>query len=181
MQLRKSFNFEAWTQENAHHLKPPVGNRRLFDNDSGMVIMVIGGPNKRTDYHDDPVDEFFFQVKGDMVLKLMENGEFYDVPIREGEVFHLPAHIYHSPQRPMEGSIGLVLEGERRDGAEDAFEWFCFECGHSVHRVQTGVKDIVKAIPPLFNAFYADMEARTCPNCGAVHPGKDVPDGWVVL
>ncbi len=116
-----------------------------------------------------------------MVLKIFDEGEFYDVPIREGEVFFLPKHVRHSPQRPMEGSVGLVIEPKRPPGEKDAFEWYCFECGGLVHRVEVLLKSIVDDLPPLYQAFYADDDARTCPDCGALHPGKDVPEGWVTL
>ena len=175
----KPFNFQAWIDENKHLLKPPVANKHLFDNKSEMIVMIIGGPNQRVDFHDDPVEEFFYQLKGDMVLKIAEDGKIYDIPIKEGEVFMLPAHVRHSPQRPVEGSIGLVVEGNRVAGVEDGFEWFCFECGALVHRVQLEIKDIVKDLPPLFNAFYESEESRTCPNCNALHPGKEPPAGWV--
>src|SRR5215468_10031028 len=85
----KAFNFQKWIDENAHLLKPPVGNKKVFE-DGEMTVMVVGGPNERADYHDDPVEEFFYQLKGNMVLKVGDNGNFYDVPIREGEVFLLP-------------------------------------------------------------------------------------------
>ena len=123
----KAFNFAGWIEENRHLLKPPVGNRRIWE-DAGMIAMVVGGPNRRTDYHDDPVEEFFYQIKGDMVLKVVDDGAFYDVSIREGDVFMLPAHVRHSPQRPQEGSVGLVIEPMRAAGEKDAFEWYCFEC-----------------------------------------------------
>ena len=181
MRARAAFHFQRWIDENQHHLKPPVANRHLFLEKTDMVIMVIGGPNQRTDYHDDPVEEFFYQVKGDMVLKVHEHGQFYDVPIREGEVFYLPPHVRHSPQRPVEGSVGLVVEGNRRPGEEDAFEWFCFECGERVHRVQLEIHDIVKDLPPLFEAFYASPGARRCEGCGALHPGKEPPAGWAAV
>ena len=80
----KPFNFEAWIEDNKHLLKPPVGNRQLFDEKTDMVVMIVGGPNQRVDFHDDPVEEFFYQLTGDMVLKIAENGEIFDVPIREG-------------------------------------------------------------------------------------------------
>jgi 3-hydroxyanthranilate 3,4-dioxygenase len=123
-----AFNFQNWIEEHKHLLKPPVGNQKVFE-DSEMIVMVVGGPNKRTDYHDDPVEEFFYQLKGDMLLKVHDGKEFYDVPIREGEVFLLPAHVRHSPQRPQEGSIGLVVEPKRQEGQLDAIEWYCFDCG----------------------------------------------------
>jgi 3-hydroxyanthranilate 3,4-dioxygenase len=173
------FDFKGWIEEHRHLLKPPVGNKQLFDEKTGMIIMMVGGPNQRVDFHDDPVEEFFYQIEGDMVLKITEGGEIYDVPIREGEVFVLPPHVRHSPQRPVPGSIGLVVEGNRAPGQLDGFEWYCFDCGALVHRVEVELKDIVKDLPPLYEAFYADEEARTCPECGALHPGKEPPSGWV--
>ena len=104
----QAFNFKKWIDENEHLLKPPVGNKKVFE-DGDMTVQVVGGPNERADYHDDPVEEFFYQLKGNMVLKVGDNGNFYDVPIKEGEVFLLPPHVRHSPQRPA-GSIGLVVE-----------------------------------------------------------------------
>ena len=109
----KPFNFQRWIDANQHLLKPPVSNKQLFDQQTGMVVMIVGGPNQRVDFHDDPVEEFFYQLKGDMLLKIAEGGKIYDVPVREGEVFLLPAHVRHSPQRPQEGSIGLVVEPAR--------------------------------------------------------------------
>src|SRR4029079_16643835 len=95
----KAFNFKKWIDDNQHLLRPPVGNKKVFE-DGEMTVQVVGGPNERADYHDDPVEEFFYQLKGNMVLKVGDNGNFYDVPIREGEVFLLPAHVRHAPQRP---------------------------------------------------------------------------------
>lgn len=177
----KAFNFQGWIAENQHLLKPPVSNKQLFDTRTDMVVMIVGGPNQRVDFHDDPVEEFFYQLKGDMLLKIAEDGVIYDVPIREGEVFLLPPHVRHSPQRPVEGSIGLVVEGTRRQGDLDGFEWFCFNCGAKVHRVEVQVSDIVKDLPPLFAAFYQDTDARTCKQCGTVHRGKEPPEGWAAL
>ena len=111
----RPFNFPRWIADNQHLLKPPVANKQLFDQQTGMVVMIVGGPNQRVDFHDDPVEEFFYQLKGDMLLKIAEGGKIYDVPIREGEVFLLPPHARHSPQRPVPGSIGLVVEGTRRE------------------------------------------------------------------
>ncbi len=177
----KPFNFQAWIADNQHHLQPPVNNKQLFDHKTGMVVMIVGGPNQRVDFHDDPVEEFFYQFKGNMLLKIAERGKIYDVPIREGEVFLLPPHARHSPQRPEPGSIGLVVEGTRRAEDVDGFEWFCFNCGTRVHRVEVHLQDIVKDLPPLYEAFYADADARTCKECGTVHPGKEPPSGWAQL
>lgn len=172
------FDFRGWIDRHRHLLKPPVGNKLVFE-EAGMVVMVVGGLNQRVDFHDDPVEEFFYQLEGDMVLKVAEGGRIYDVPIREGEVFLLPPHVRHSPQRPVPGSVGLVVESPRMQGMKDGFEWFCFDCGALVHRVEVPVGNIVTDLPPLFDAFYADENARTCRNCGALHPGREPPEGWV--
>jgi 3-hydroxyanthranilate 3,4-dioxygenase len=173
------FNFQEWIAENQHLLKPPVGNKKVFE-DGQMTVQVVGGPNERVDFHDDPVEEFFYQLKGDMVLKVWEGGRIFDVPIREGDVFLLPAHVPHSPQRPQHGSIGLVVEAAR-PGKRDGFNWYCFACGELVHRVEVEVEHLVRDLPPLYEAFCADEDARKCRNCGAFHPGDKPPANWVKL
>jgi 3-hydroxyanthranilate 3,4-dioxygenase len=178
----KPFNFQRWIDDNQHLLKPPVGNKQLFDAKTDMIVMIVGGPNTRVDFHDDPVEEFFYQLKGNMLLKLHADGEIHDVPIREGEVYLLPPHVRHSPQRPQEGSVGLVVEGTRQPGMRDGFEWFCFDCGALVYRVEVELKDIVKDLPPLYEAFYDSEDQRTCKKCGALHPGKGAPPAdWAVI
>ena len=180
MSLSAPFNFKTWIEANAQFLKPPVGNRLVFEQ-SGMVVQVVGGPNQRVDFHDDPVEEFFYQLRGDMLLKVIEDGRIWDIPICEGEVFLLPPHVRHSPQRPVANSVGLVVEGARLPGSLDGFEWYCFACGAKLHRVEIALGNIVTDLPPLFDAFYADQARRTCAQCGALHPGKSPPPGWVTL
>lgn len=180
----KPFNLNQWLKDNSEHLKPPVSNKLLHE-DSGMIVMVVGGPNTRVDFHDDPVEEWFYQIKGDMMLKMVESGKIYDVPIREGEVFMMPPHTIHAPQRPNEG-YGIVVESPRMAGMREAFQWYCFECESLVHRIEIpGITDtsaIVTELPRVFTAFHEDMKARTCQECGALHPGKGKPpEGWVVL
>jgi len=165
-----AFNFSDWIDRHAHLLKPPVGNRVVFDAADDLIVQVIGGPNARTDYHDDPYEEFFYQLRGNMVLRVLEEGRPRDVPIRQGEILLVPAHLRHSPQRPEPGSVGLVVEKVRPAGVQDGFEWYCPRCSALVHRVEVNVKDIVTDLPPLFDAFYAS--ARKCPQCGHIHPGK---------
>jgi 3-hydroxyanthranilate 3,4-dioxygenase len=175
------FDFQKWIGENQHQLKPPVGNKKVFE-DGAMTVQVVGGPNARTDFHDDPVEEFFYQLEGDMLLKVYDDGDgrIYDVPIRQGEVFLLPAHVPHSPQRPQENSVGLVVEAAR-PGQRDGFNWYCFACGELVHRIEVQVEHVVKDLPPLYAAFDADESARKCRNCGAIHPGNKPPVGWMRL
>ena len=176
----RAFNFQRWIDEHRDLLKPPVGNRQVFQ-DADLMVTVVGGPNQRTDFHDDPVEEFFYQLEGDMVLKVIDDGGHYDVPIREGEIFLLPPHVRHSPQRPQAGSIGLVVEPKRPEGAKDALEWYCFECQSLVHRAEMILTSIVHDLPPVYERFYESEELRTCGQCGALHPGKEPPEGWVRL
>jgi 3-hydroxyanthranilate 3,4-dioxygenase len=147
------------------------------------MVTVVGGPDRRTDHPDDPAEEFFYQLKGGMLGKLHDiaTGEFHDVPIREGDILLLPSHMRHSPQRPQEGSIGLVIEPARPAGAPDAAEWYCFECRALAHRAEVDLESIVDDLPPICARFYADEALRTCPACGALHPGREPPAGRVRL
>ncbi len=180
----RPFNFEQWVEDNKDQLRPPVNNKLLHD-DTGMIVMVVGGPNTRVDFHDDAVEEWFYQIRGDMLLKIAADGEIYDVPIREGEVFLLPPHTVHAPQRPQEGSIGIVVESPRMMGMMEGFEWYCFKCKARVHRIEVALGDasgIVTALPIIYDQFHEDEDARTCPECGELHPGKgQPPEGWVQL
>jgi 3-hydroxyanthranilate 3,4-dioxygenase len=171
----RPFNFQQWLIDNSDKLKPPVGNAQVWE-DGELMVTVVGGPNARTDYHDDPTEEFFYQIKGNMILRVMEDEGKppRDIPINEGDVFLLPKHIRHSPQRPA-GSIGMVVEMPRADGLLDAFEWYCMACHHRIHRAELALKSIVRDLPPIFDAFYSNAAARTCARCGAVHPGKIAP------
>ncbi|HYM33624.1 MAG TPA: 3-hydroxyanthranilate 3,4-dioxygenase [Candidatus Cybelea sp.] len=164
-------DLQRWIDEHRELLKPPVGNAQVW-RDADFIVTVVGGPNARTDYHDDPLEEFFYQLKGDMTLRVMEGGRPREVPIRAGSVFLLPPHVRHSPQRPIPGSVGLVIERQRPAGLRDGFEWYCLSCHGLLHRVEVQLASIVDDLPPLFEAFYANRDHRTCRRCGAVHPGK---------
>ena len=169
--MRAPLNLSRWIEEHRHLLKPPVGNAQIWE-DGDFIVTLVGGPNRRTDYHDDPLEEFFYQLEGDMNLRLMEDGRPRDMPIRAGEVFLLPPHVRHSPQRPVPGSVGLVIEYRRPPGAVDGFEWYCLSCHTLVHRVEVQLVSIVRDLPPLFEKFYGDVSLRKCPACGEVHPGR---------
>jgi 3-hydroxyanthranilate 3,4-dioxygenase len=165
------FNFFRWIEEHRDRLKPPVGNQQIWA-DTDFIVTVVGGPNRRTDFHDDPLEEFFYQLQGDMILRIMDDGRPRDLPIREGDIFLLPPHVPHSPQRPVPGSVGLVIERARPAGLTDGFQWYCLKCHALLHRVEIQLRDIVKDLPPLFEAFYSSEAKRTCRECGAVHPGR---------
>jgi 3-hydroxyanthranilate 3,4-dioxygenase len=170
MEPLQSLNFKRWIDENRHLLKPPVGNKRVF-RDGDFVIMVVGGPNARKDYHVDPGQEFFYQLEGDMVLKTMQDGKPVDVPIRAGEMLLLPANVPHSPQR-FANTIGLVIERQRRSGERDGFQWYCESCANLLYEEFFELTDIETQFPPLFERFYSSPERRTCVRCGAVMERK---------
>jgi 3-hydroxyanthranilate 3,4-dioxygenase len=170
MPLRPPFNLARWIEDNADLLQPPVSNQQIWEG-TDMMVTIVGGGNVRTDYHDDPREEFFYQLRGDMNLMIRdEDGAPVDLPIREGDIFLLPPHVRHSPQRPDPGSIGLVVEYARDEGEFDGFEWFCPGCHELVHRVEVQLTSLVRDLPPLFDAFYSDLSARTCDRCGTIHP-----------
>lgn len=162
-------NLQAWIDEHADLLQPPVGNAQISE-DRDFIVTVVGGPNSRLDFHDDPCEEFFHQLRGDIVLKMLVGGAVVDQPIRAGEIFLLPPHVRHSPQRPQRGSVGLVIERRRPAGKSDGFEWYCPSCTNLLHRTEVMLTSIVDDLPPLFAAFYADDVLRTCGVCGTVHP-----------
>lgn len=170
--IAQPVNFPDWLAENQHLLKPPVGNKQLFPTGADFIVMVVGGPNQRTDFHVDPYEEFFYQIKGNMHLNVMRPDGPDTVHIREGQMWVLPGNMPHSPQRPEVGSVGLVVERVREEGTLEKFQWYCPECGNLVHEVELQVRDIVTDLPPVFGAFYADEQARTCEKCGTLHPGK---------
>ena len=131
MAVRRPFDFKNWIDEHRHLLKPPVGNKQVYEN-ADFIVMVVGGPNARKDYHYNETEEFFYQLEGDILVKIQEDGKSVDVPIKEGEIFLLPPSIPHSPIRP-ENSVGLVIEMKRRDGEKDGLMWFCDNCNNQLH------------------------------------------------
>ncbi|GGK42808.1 3-hydroxyanthranilate 3,4-dioxygenase [Pilimelia terevasa] len=165
-------DFASWLGANQHLLKPPVGNRQLFTSSEDFVVMVVGGPNQRTDFHVDPYEEWFYQIKGTMHVDLMTPDGPERVTVGEGQMWMLPRSVPHSPQRPEAGSVGLVIERPRPEGTQERFQWYCPWCQALVHEVELQVRDIVADLPPIFQAFYDSAEARTCGACGALHPGK---------
>jgi 3-hydroxyanthranilate 3,4-dioxygenase len=164
MQSLQAFNFQQWIDAHRAQLQPPVGNKRVF-RDGDFIIMVVGGPNARNDYHVDPGQEFFYQLEGDMVLKTMQDGRALDVPIRAGEILLIPPHMPHSPQRPAH-TVGLVIERARRQGELDGFQWYCEKCGQLLYQEFFELTDIEKQFPPVFERFFASDQKRTCAHCG---------------
>ena len=167
MALLLPIDLQRWIDEHRHLLKPPVGNKCIVDGD--FIIMIVGGPNARTDYHFDEGPEFFHQLEGEMVLKVQDEGSARDIPIRAGEMFYLPPRVPHSPQR-MAGSIGLVIERRRLAHEKDGLLWFCERCNHKLYEEYFMLDSIEDDFPPVFDHFYGSVELRTCGECGHVNP-----------
>ena len=157
-------NFKSWIDEHRHLLKPPVGNQIVYE-DTEFIVMVVGGPNARKDFHYNEGEEFFYQLEGDIQLPIIENGKRRTVDIREGEIFLLPPRIPHSPQRGP-NTIGLVIERKRTDEEKDLCMWFCENCDNKMYEASFHLDDIVAQLKKLLNEFYADAELSTCKNCG---------------
>ncbi|UCF69202.1 MAG: 3-hydroxyanthranilate 3,4-dioxygenase [Acidobacteriota bacterium] len=160
------YNLKAWIEENRHLLEPPVGNKMVWK-DREFLVMVVGGPNRRKDYHVEAGEEFFYQIEGDITLRIIEDGKPRDVSIREGEMFLLPAWVPHSPQRP-EGTVGMVIERVRREGEMDHLRWYCEECGEVLHDAEFQLVDLGTQLKPIIENFYGDESLRCCDKCGAV-------------
>jgi len=167
MPLPAPLNLQAWIEAHRHLLKPPVGNKCVYDGD--FIVMVVGGPNTRTDYHLDEGPEWFYQLEGEMVLRIQEDGKPRDIPIRAGETFLLPPRTPHSPQR-FADSIGLVIERKRLPHEQDGLLWFCERCNASLYQEYFHLHDIESDFPPVFDRFYSSRDHRTCRECGLVNP-----------
>jgi 3-hydroxyanthranilate 3,4-dioxygenase len=164
--MLQPFNFKQWIESHRHLLKPPVGNKQVFQ-DSEFIIMVVGGPNSRSDFHVDPGEEFFYQLEGDMTLRTVQQGRILDLPIREGEIFLLPPHLPHSPQRQA-NTVGLVIERRRRPGELDGLQWYCDNCATKLYEEFFALTNIETQFAPVFQRFYANVDHRRCRHCGQI-------------
>ena len=169
----KALNFQKWIDEHRSLLRPPVGNKQVFE-DGDFIVMVVGGPNRRKDFHIDEGPEFFYQLEGEMVLKTIQGGKVVDVPIRAGEIFLLPPRMPHSPQR-MPDSVGLVIERKRLPHEKDGLQWYCDRCTSLLYEEFFHLHDVEKDFPPIFDRFFADETKRTCRKCGNVMPESPAP------
>ena len=166
--LTPPIDFKKWIDAHREQLKPPVCNKQVFEGGE-FIVMVVGGPNSRKDYHVDEGPEFFYQLEGDMQLKTIQAGKVVDIPIREGEVFLLPPKLPHSPQR-FADTLGLVIERKRLAHEHDGLQWYCEHCDHLLYEEFFHLEDVEKDFPPVFDRFFSSLAHRTCSRCGAVMP-----------
>ncbi len=170
MAVRRPFNLTQWIAENRDLLKPPVGNKNLYVEAGDFIVMIVGGPNARKDYHYNETEELFYQLEGDINVRIQEDGKAVDIPIKEGEMFLLPGKVPHSPMRG-ENTVGLVIERVRREtDCQDGLMWFCDNCNSKLHESYFALTDIEKDFFPRFKEYYTSEELRTCKNCGDVMP-----------
>jgi len=167
MAIVRPFNLQKWIDEHRDELKPPVGNRNLYEDAGDYIVMIVAGPNARKDFHYNETEELFYQLEGSITVRIQEDGKAVDIPINEGEMFLLPAKVPHSPMRPA-GSIGLVVELKREVNEKDGLIWFCDKCNNKLHEDYFKLNNIEKDFLPRFKSYYASEDKRTCSNCGAV-------------
>ena len=167
MAIKRPFNLQKWIDENRDILKPPIGNKNLYADAGDYIVMIVGGPNARKDYHFNNTEELFYQLEGDINVRIQEDGNAVDIPIKQGEMFLLPANIPHSPMRGP-NTVGLVIEKKREDQHKDGLMWFCDNCNNKLHEVYFPLDNIEKDFLPRFKEFYLSEELRTCDECGHV-------------
>ncbi|XP_034283574.1 3-hydroxyanthranilate 3,4-dioxygenase isoform X2 [Pantherophis guttatus] len=128
--------------------------------------MFVGGPNQRKDYHIEEGEELFYQLQGDMCLKIIENGKHKDILIKEGEMFLLPARIPHSPQR-YANSVGLVIERRRLETETDGLRYYVGESTDVLFERWFYCEDLGIQLIPIIQEFFSSMQYQT---------GKPNPD-----
>ena len=158
------FNLQTWINEHRELLKPPVCNKQIFEHDD-YIVMIVGGPNNRADYHYNETPELFYQLEGEMNLRVIDDGEFKNIAIKAGEIFMLPPKLLHSPQR-FEHSIGLVVEQKRLPNQLDALFWFCPDCQQQLYTEKFSLDNIETDLPKVFANFYDNPQHCTCEKCG---------------
>ena len=167
MDIRKPFNLQKWIDENRHLLKPPVGNKNLYIESGDFIVMIVAGPNARKDYHYNETEELFYQIEGDIIVKTQQNGKMVEIPIKEGEMFLLPAKVPHSPIRS-ERSIGLVIERKRNKKDKDGLMWFSDTANALLYEEYFHLTNVEKDFLPVFKRFYSNEKLRTCPKTGEI-------------
>lgn len=167
MTVCRPFHLQQWIDANRDLLKPPIGNKNLYHDAGDFIVMIVGGPNARKDYHYNETEELFYQLKGDIKVLIQEDGKRVEIPIREGEMFLLPGKIPHSPVRPAD-TIGLVIERKRESHHKDGLMWFSDTANVKLYEEYFHLTNIEKDFFPVMRRFYASEQLRTCPQTGEI-------------
>jgi len=172
--LSTPLNLPKWLEENSHLLQPPINNYCVYNED--FTVMIVGGPNARTDYHINSTPEWFYQYRGAMLLKVVDESspqKFRDIIIHEGDMFLLPANTPHNPVR-FANTVGVVLEQKRPEGSLDRLRWYCRneDCREVVDEASFHCTDLGSQIKEAVQAFGGSVERRTCGKCGEVNEAK---------
>lgn len=166
MPVNPPFNLQKWISQNKSLLQPPVGNKNLYYESNDFIVMIVGGPNSRKDFHYNETEELFYQLEGNIKVHIQENGQRKTFELGPGDMYLNPPKVLHSPER-FEGSVGLVVERKRVQlEGEDGLVWFCENCNNKLHEVYFPLNNIETDFLKHFKAFEQSEELRTCSNCG---------------
>ncbi|MEM8678253.1 MAG: 3-hydroxyanthranilate 3,4-dioxygenase [Planctomycetota bacterium] len=170
MPITPAFNLMRWIEEHQHEFKHPVMNKQFYREANDVIVFVSKGPNNRNDYHVNPTEELFYQLQGDIAVRVrpLDGSDPYDVVIREGEMWLCPRMVPHRPQRP-DGTIGLIVEFPRPEGTRDGLRWYCRDDKHLVHEANFRLQHIDEDLHQIMDHFWNGPEqSRTCDTCGTV-------------
>lgn len=167
MAIQKPFNLTKWIEDNRDLLKPPVANKNLYVESGDYIVMIVAGPNARKDYHYNETEELFYQLEGEICVKIQEDGNVVEMNLGAGDMFLLPSKVPHSPVRS-ENSIGLVVETKRGGDMKDGLMWFCENCNEKLHETYFELKNIETDFQLRYKEYYESESLRTCKKCGEV-------------
>lgn len=168
--MSKPFHLMQWIDDHQDEFTFPVMNKQFYKESENVIVFVSLGPNTRNDYHVNVTEELFYQLKGDIAVRIrpLDGSEPHDVVIREGEMYLLPANVPHRPQRP-DGTIGLIVEFPRPEGALDHLRWYCNADKHLVHEAGFRLQHIDADLHRIMDEFWNGLAGnRTCKQCGTV-------------
>lgn len=168
MSISKPFNLMQWIADHEHEFKLPVMNKQFYKEADDVVVFVSKGPNTRNDYHVNPTEELFYQLKGDISVRVrpLDGTPPHEVVIREGEMWLCPRNVPHRPQRPAD-TLGLIVEFPRP--CEEYVRWYCNKDEHLVHQAEFRLEHIDRDLHEIMDNFWnGPEEIRTCKECGTV-------------
>ncbi|MEQ8316308.1 MAG: 3-hydroxyanthranilate 3,4-dioxygenase [Phycisphaerales bacterium] len=170
-----TINLLQWIDEHPEAFTPPVMNKQFFHESSDAIIFVSKGPNTRNDFHVNPTEELFYQLKGDIAVRVrpLDGSPPHNVIVREGELFLLPRWVPHRPQRPAD-TLGLIVEfprgfDENGNPQKDGLQWYCPQDDELVYEDYFELEHIDRDLHKVMDDFWdGPVERRTCKKCGYV-------------